>query len=76
MSIQVSKSQLKAKALEYFRQIETTGDSLVVTDHGQPTLEIRPYQSHKTNPLELLRGSVLKFEQPFEPVAQDDWESA
>ena len=76
MSILVSKSQLKAKALEYFRQIETTGNSVVVTDHGQPTIEIRPYQNKKSNPLELLRGSVLRFDAPFEPVAQDDWESA
>jgi antitoxin (DNA-binding transcriptional repressor) of toxin-antitoxin stability system len=75
-AIHVSKSQIKAKALEYFRQIEATGDNLIVTDYGKPTLEIRPYQNKKAKPLELLRGSVLKFEQPCDPVAQDDWESA
>jgi antitoxin (DNA-binding transcriptional repressor) of toxin-antitoxin stability system len=32
----VSKSQFKARALEFFRQVETTGEPLIVTDHGEP----------------------------------------
>jgi PHD/YefM family antitoxin component YafN of YafNO toxin-antitoxin module len=36
---QVSKSEFKAKALEYFRQIEGSGESVIVTDHGKPALE-------------------------------------
>ena len=43
MPNRVSKSQFKAPALEFFRQVETTGESLIVTDRGQPKLEIRPY---------------------------------
>ena len=34
----VSKSQFKAHALELFRQIEASGEPLVITDHGRPTL--------------------------------------
>lgn len=75
MSVQVSKTELKAKALEYFRQIETTGQAVVVTDHGQPTIEIRRYQQAQKHPLDLLRGSVLSFNQPFEPADNDDWEA-
>ena len=76
MPIQVSKSQLKAKALEYFRQIETTGETFIVTDHGQPTIEIKPFQLKITNPLALLQGSVLRFDDPFAPINEGDWESA
>lgn len=76
MQIHVSKSELKAKALEYFRQIETTGDTVVVTDHGKPTIEIKPFQQKKIDPLALLQGSVLRFEDPFSPINEDDWESA
>ena len=47
MQIQISKSQLKAKALEYFRQIETTCESVIVTDHGQPTIEIKQFKLKK-----------------------------
>ncbi|MDR6493781.1 type II toxin-antitoxin system Phd/YefM family antitoxin [Paraburkholderia sp. 22099] len=39
----VSKSEFKAKALEFFRQIESSGESMIVTDHGKPALEVRPY---------------------------------
>ena len=43
VSNQVSKSQFKAKALEFFRQVETGGKPVVITDHGEPKLEVRRY---------------------------------
>ena len=43
-SSQVSKSVFKAKALEYLLQIETSGESVIVTDHGKPVPEVRPYR--------------------------------
>jgi len=72
----VSKSQFKARALEYFRQVETTGEPLVVTDHGQPKLEVRRYRPSIRNPLDVLRGSVLRYDRPNEPVGDDDWDAA
>ncbi|MFM8275725.1 MAG: type II toxin-antitoxin system Phd/YefM family antitoxin [Cyanobium sp.] len=75
---QVSKSQFKAHALELFRQIEASGEPLVVTDHGRPTLEVRPYrpsQSPSDDPLEQLRGSLLRYDHPLDPVAEGDWEA-
>ena len=74
-SKQITKSQFKAKALEYFRKVETSGESLVVTDRGQPTVEIRRYRGDQRSPLERLRGSVLEFINPTDPVAEDDWDS-
>jgi antitoxin (DNA-binding transcriptional repressor) of toxin-antitoxin stability system len=47
---QVSKSRFKAKALELFRQVTTSGEPLVVTDHGRPTLEVRPYRPARPGP--------------------------
>ena len=41
--IAVSKSRLKAKLLEYFRHVEETGEELIVTSHGTPTLKIVPF---------------------------------
>ncbi len=37
----ISKSELKAHALEVFREIEKSGQSRIITDRGRPTLEIR-----------------------------------
>ncbi|KQR76756.1 prevent-host-death protein [Burkholderia sp. Leaf177] len=73
---QVSKSEFKAKALEYFRQVESSGESLIVTDHGRPTLEVRPYRDDARDPLDLLRGSLLRYENPTDPIGEDDWEAA
>ena len=73
---QVSKSQFKAKALEYFRQVEAAGASIVVTDHGEATIEVRRYRTPKRDPLALLRGTALAYSQPTEPVDADAWDAA
>lgn len=75
MSGEVSKSEFKAKALEYFRLVEKSGQAIVVTDHGKPVLEVRPYRAAGKEPLQLLQGSLLHYENPTEPV-DDEWESA
>jgi prevent-host-death family protein len=40
MTHKISKSKLKAKMLEVFRNIEATGEELIVTVHGKPVLRI------------------------------------
>ena len=44
----VSKSQLKAHMLEYFRRVEETGEELVVTSHSKPTLKVVPIVTKKS----------------------------
>lgn len=73
MTTVVSKSAFKNRALAYFRQVESDGDPVVVTDHGIPTVEIRRYRPAASSPLERLRGTVLRYEQPMEPVGDEDW---
>jgi antitoxin (DNA-binding transcriptional repressor) of toxin-antitoxin stability system len=75
MFSQVSKSQFKAKALEFFRQVEASGEPVIVTDHGQPKLEVRRYQPTARTPLEILRGSVLRYDDPMEPIGMEDWDA-
>lgn len=72
----VSKSQFKANALEYSRQIEATGQPFVFTDYVQPTIEVRPFRATEISPLEALEGAVLRFDRPTDPVGDDDWETA
>ncbi|NMM00964.1 type II toxin-antitoxin system Phd/YefM family antitoxin [Paraburkholderia sp. RP-4-7] len=72
----VSKSEFKAKALELFRQVESSGESLIVTDHGKPALEVRPYRGVERSPLDVLRGSVVRYDNPTAPIGEDDWEAA
>ena len=42
MSQHVSKSRFKAKALQYFRQVEETRKEMIVTDRGRPVVRIVP----------------------------------
>ncbi|MBS8270880.1 type II toxin-antitoxin system Phd/YefM family antitoxin [Halomonas litopenaei] len=74
-SEEVSKTQFKARALEIFRQVEASGESIIVTDKGRPAIEVRRYRTDQRSPLERLRGSVLELVEPFEPVGEDDWEA-
>ena len=75
MAAPISKSQFKARALEYFRQVESTGRPLIVSDHGRPVLEVRPYQHTKPHPLQALKGSLLHYQHPTDPVGEDDWDA-
>ena len=69
----VSKARFKAKALEYFREVERSGKPLIITDRGKPVIEIRPYRGIDRNPLAILKGSVRKYRSPTEAVAEDEW---
>jgi prevent-host-death family protein len=67
-SLKVSKSEFKANAFEFFRHVEESGQSVVVTDRGKPIVEIRAYRNDKRSPLDILRGSVVRYDNPTEPI--------
>ncbi len=75
MQSKVSKTQFKAKALEMFRQVEATGEPIIITDHGKPTIEVRRHRALDRTPLELLKDSVIEYIEPTEPVGDEDWEA-
>ena len=68
----VSKSRFKAHALELFRQVEQSGHALVITDRGIPVLRLTPYKEDLESMLAPLRGSLLEYIDPFEPVDEPD----
>ncbi|MGM8930668.1 type II toxin-antitoxin system Phd/YefM family antitoxin [Salinicola halophyticus] len=72
---EVSKTEFKAKALEILRQVESSGDPIVITDKGRPAIEVRRYRADQRSPLDRLRGSVVELSQPFDPVGEDEWET-
>ena len=76
MENRISKARFKAQALELFRQVERTGQELVITDHGRPVLRVAPYAApDPAEALAALRGSVVRYDAPMEPVGLEDWES-
>lgn len=71
----VSKSQFKPHALKYFRLIEETGETVIITDRGKPVLKVMPYKPTPEDSLKMLRHSVLEYHDPTEPVAAEDWKA-
>lgn len=76
--VYISKSKFKPRALEIMREVQKTGEAIVITDHGEPVLELRPWRADHTReePINYLQGSVLDYSDPTEPVADDDWNAA
>jgi prevent-host-death family protein len=75
MENQVAKSKFKPRALHYFRQVERTGKPLIITDRGKAVLEIVPYSENPNENLKMLRNTVVRYDNPTEPVGLDDWET-
>lgn len=71
----VSKSRFKARALQYFREVEMTRKPITITDRGRPVLKLVPYDDNPKEALKELRHTVVKYEDPMEPVGLDDWEA-
>lgn len=71
----ISKTRFKARALEYFREVERSGRELVITDRGRPVVKLVPFKTEPGRALLTLRESVLRYDGPTEPVGEEDWEA-
>ena len=67
MEKRISKATFKAKACELFRQVEAMGETIIVTSHGKPTIEVRRYTSARNNPIDLLRAGIVYFDPEAAP---------
>ena len=69
--------------LEYFREVERTGEPLLVTDHGRAVLEVRLVQSTSTIKDVLAeyrtgksRGCMeISTEEILAPIPAEEWEA-
>lgn len=70
----VSKGKLKAKMLEYFREVEQSGEELIVTDNDRPVLRVSPIRARKraAEVFADVRGKVVYHEDPLAPTT-DEW---
>lgn len=60
--------------LRIFREIEQTGEDLIVTDHNQPVLKISPIKKKKTveEIFGAVQGQVIYQEDPNTPT-ESEW---
>ena len=79
MQQMVSKAHFKAHILELLREVEKTKQPLVVTHDGKPVIEVNSYKGKEPLNdeaiLKSLRGTLVYYEDPNEPVGLEDWEA-
>lgn len=70
----ISKSKLKANMLRIFRELEASGESLIVTDRRRPVLRIQPISRKKTvdDVFGALSGQVIYRDDVNLPTT-DEW---
>ena len=71
----VSKGLLKAKMFEFFREVEATGEPLVVTDRGKEVLKLVRITNGAESidkVFEPFRGKLKFYEDPNAPTT-DEW---
>jgi prevent-host-death family protein len=72
--MEISKSELKSKLLEFLRFVESEGEEIIVADRGKPVVKISRYgNSLSTEELfGKMRGQVKYFEDLTTPTI-DEW---
>lgn len=70
----ISKSKLKTHLLKVFRELEESGEELIVTDRNRPVLRIVPYNKRRNvrDVFADLRGTLKFHEDPDLPTL-DEW---
>lgn len=70
----ISKSKLKANMLRVFREIEESGEELIVTDHNRPVLRIQPIARKRSveEVFGTFQGNVIYYEDINTPTT-DEW---
>lgn len=65
----VGSAEFKARCLEFIDHVKESRAEYIVTRHGRPVARLVPVEAEqKGSPLGSMKGTVLKYERPFDPV--------
>ncbi len=65
----VAAAEFKATCLELMDKVKTSGKEYVITKHGKPVAKLVPVDvPKKKGIIGSMKGSVLKYERPFDPI--------
>ena len=76
MSTRIGAAAFTATCLQVIEQMNRDGEPVVVTKHGRPVAVVSPVPADAGRNLVVgaMRGSVLGYDEPFEPAADpEDW---
>jgi len=70
----IPAAEFKARCLELMDHVSETGVEYVVTKHRRPVAKLVRCATPKSTPVfGAMKGTVLKYERPFDPI-DDDWD--
>jgi prevent-host-death family protein len=64
----VPAAQFKATCLELMDKVKATGAEYVITKHGKPVAKLVPIAPKRRGIFGSMKGTVLKYERPFDPI--------
>ena len=68
----IAAADFKATCLELMDRVRETRTEYVVTKHGRPVAKLVPYTEPERKALfGSMRGTVLKYDRPFDPIDGD-----
>ena len=74
---QVPAAEFKARCLRIIKEMNRDGGSVTITNRGRPVAVLSPVPAsgEKLPPfIGMMRGTVLRYEEPFAPAAPpSDW---
>ena len=77
---QVSAAEFKARCLRIINEMNRDGGQVTITKRSRPVAVLSPVPLPEETPppfIGMLRGTVLKYEEPFEPAASPaDWSAS
>jgi prevent-host-death family protein len=71
----VAATEFKTHCLALLEEVRQTRQSLLVTRHGKPVVEISPYMPRGADQANPLKGSIL-FEGDVVSPVEEKWDSA
>jgi len=70
----VGAAEFKARCLELMDHVRETGTELLITKRGRPVAKLVPFKAGKKSGIwGSMKGTVLKYERPFDPI-DGDWD--
>jgi prevent-host-death family protein len=71
----VAATRFKAECLRIIEEMSRDREPVTVTRHGRPVARLVPFPADETASIVgALKGSVLRFEEPFAPATgPEDW---
>lgn len=67
----ITATEFKAKCLAILDQVQASGETVTITKRGKVVAQLVPAADTAEKPWLVLRGTVLKYDKPFEPAVKE-----